>query len=75
MKKCILIYIAIAFLIMTELMGQPNLAIGEWKSYLPHTIGSYVTESDDRVFYVANQTLTRFNKSDLEQEYISTIDG
>src|SRR6056297_30193 len=75
MKKCILIYIAIAFLIMTELMGQPNLAIGEWKSYLPHTIGSYVTESDDRVFYVANQTLTRFNKSDLEQEFISTIDG
>jgi len=58
-----------------SLLTQKELAIGEWKSFLPHTRGSFVTESEDRIFYVADQTLTRFNKSDLSQSFLSTIDG
>jgi hypothetical protein len=75
MNKLLIALALIIYLCPFHSNGQEGLAIGEWKSFLPHTIGTYVTESEDRIFYVANQTLTRFNKSDLGQRYISTIDG
>jgi hypothetical protein len=58
-----------------SLSAQEQLAIGDWKSFLPHTRGFYVTETPDRIFYVSNQTLTRFDKSGLNPKFLSTIDG
>lgn len=72
----VICFLFVLFIIpQSDLAAQDELAIGDWRSFLPHTKGFYVTESEDRVFFVADQTLTRFNKSDLEQQFISTIEG
>ncbi len=75
MIRAICLSCLLFLVLQSNLSAQEDLAIGEWRSFLPHTVGSYVTETEDRIFYVANQTLTRFNKSDLQQQFISTIDG
>lgn len=75
MIRVILFFFVLFITSLSDLTAQEELTIGDWRSFLPHIRGTYVTESEDRVFYVADQTLTRFNKSDLEQQFISTIDG
>ncbi len=62
-------------LISTIFSAQTELAIGDWESFLPHLRGTYVTESEDYVYYVSDQTLTRFDKDTKIPRPISTIDG
>ncbi|NBC25118.1 MAG: hypothetical protein GVX78_05840, partial [Bacteroidetes bacterium] len=59
----------------TIFLAQTELAIGDWESFLPHIRGTYVTESEDYVYYVSDQTLTRFDKDTKTPKPISTIDG
>lgn len=75
MKPIVLILALLACIGMVHLSAQETLAIGDWKSFLPHSRGSYVTETQDKIFYVSDQTLTRFDKSGLNPKLLSTVDG
>ena len=72
--KNLLIIVFYSCLIIT-ISAQNDLPIGGWKSYLPANTGTYITESEDYVFYVSTKSLTRFDKQTLEPKFLSTIDG
>ena len=52
-----------------------NLAIGQWRSYLPYQSGRYVTQSDDKVFYATSWSILGLDKTDFSAEFISTVKG
>jgi hypothetical protein len=52
-----------------------QLAIGQWRSYLPLNTGRYVTQSPDRLFYAAEQSVLVIDKSEFSTDEISRIDG
>ncbi|NBB88335.1 MAG: hypothetical protein GVX96_00910 [Bacteroidetes bacterium] len=71
-RALLFIFICFPF---AAIFAQTELAIGEWASFLPHDKGTYVTESDDYIFYVSDQVLTRFDKETKTPKPISTLDG
>jgi len=57
------------------LTAQSNTAIGEWKSYFPYEAGTYVTQSDDFIYYATDQAIVTFDKEDLSIDFLTVTDG
>ncbi len=57
------------------LSAQNDLAIGEWKSYLPYQKSYHVTQSATEVFYLSDESIIAFNKQDESFRFLSTIEG
>jgi hypothetical protein len=51
------------------------LSIGQWKSQLPYNFGQAVTQSEDKIYYAANQSLVSIHKTDKTPQFYSRIDG
>lgn len=54
---------------------QQDLAIGQWKSYLPYEYGWSVTQSSNAIYYGTQWALLKINKEDLSLEYFSKVEG
>ena len=57
------------------LSAQNDLALGEWKSYLPYQKSYHVTQSATEVFYLSDESIIAFNKEDESFRFLSTIEG
>lgn len=71
-------FIFLLFLLHISALGfsQTNdLAIGQWRSHLPHTSGWYVTQSDAAIFYATEFSILRLDKQDGSVQFISTVNG
>ena len=73
MSKTGLLFIFIIFSFSVQ--SQSDIAIGQWKSYLPHNAASHVVQSDEKIIYATDQALFTIDKEDNSVEYISTVDG
>lgn len=67
----------ILFIIVGNLQmeAQSGLAIGQWRSHLPHILGQWVTQSEDKVFYATEWSIVSFDKTEFSTDYLSTVDG
>ncbi|MBT8189893.1 MAG: hypothetical protein KJO29_05650, partial [Bacteroidia bacterium] len=61
--------------LVTLLPGQSNIAIGEWKSYLPYNTGVNLTQSDEKIYYGTELSVMSIDKEDFSIEYISKVEG
>lgn len=52
-----------------------KLAIGQWRTHLPLRTGRFVTQSSEKVYYAAEQSILVINKTDFELEEISRVHG
>ncbi len=71
-KAILLLSFSIFFL---NIQAQDNAAIGEWRSYLPHTTGKYVTQTPSEVWFADEKSIVIFNKEDNSTEFIDKTDG
>ncbi len=55
--------------------SQLNQRIGEWKSYMAHSNGNFVTQSDQYVFFGTNGGIVQINKSTEEVNLITKVEG
>ncbi len=62
-------------LISFELFSQSNLALNEWKSYLPYQNVRKVVETDDRVLFATEWSILVHNPSDNSFDFLSKVDG
>lgn len=66
----------ISFLITNLCLAQTtDLAIGQWKSHLPFSSGTYVTQSDDEIFYATSQAVLKIDKTDFAIERLTKVEG
>ena len=59
----------------TVLPAQEDLAIGDWRSHLPYQTGSYVTQSEDAIYYAPKWSLVQLDKTEFAPRFLSKIDG
>lgn len=57
------------------LKAQTDLAIGQWKSYLPYPTANWVAQSDSKVYFAAEWSLAVLDKSDRSFQRISKVEG
>lgn len=57
------------------LQAQNVLPIGSWRSHLPYRIGSWVTQSEQTIYYATPQALLALDKQELSTRYITKVDG
>jgi hypothetical protein len=74
-KKYLILYIAILLVGLTGLSAQVDQAIGQWKAYLPYTIGRHVTQDPKFVYYAADFSLLAIDKSDNSVRRYSKVEG
>jgi hypothetical protein len=79
-KSSLLLFILLSAFGSPVLMAQSQadtskLAIGQWRSLLPLNTGRYVTQSADKLFYAAEQSIIILDKTELSTEEISREDG
>lgn len=55
--------------------SQTDLAIGQWREYLPYHVGSYVTQSQDKVYFATPYALLAVEKSDRALQRITKVEG
>jgi len=55
--------------------AQTDLAIGEWKSYLPYVNGNWVAQSDTKVYFATEWSLAILDKGDHSFQRISKVEG
>lgn len=65
-------YILLLFL-PVSLFGQNDLALGQWKSYLPYRKAVDVTQSTDRIFYATEWSVLAIDKEDFAAEFLSKV--
>jgi hypothetical protein len=74
--KLVLPLLVIGFLLSSAtLPAQTDIAIGEWKSYLPYVNGNWVTQSDSKVYFATEWSLAVLDKTDLSFQRISKVEG
>lgn len=73
MKKLIL---SLAILQLAFGLGAQNvLPLGKWQTHLPYTVGKYVTQSPNTVFYGTDFSILAIDKKDLSHYPISKTEG
>lgn len=58
-----------------NLVGQSQLAIGDWEVHLPFRAGQQLAHSDDKVYYASEFGLMSLDKQTFERNYITKVDG
>ncbi len=52
---------------------QNNLAIGQWKSFLPNVAGTSVTQSPDKIYYATKWSILSIDKEENSINFIDKI--
>ncbi|MGB3175109.1 MAG: hypothetical protein WBB12_14700, partial [Saprospiraceae bacterium] len=68
----ILIFI---FILPIQVWTQSDQRIGQWKSYMSHATGNFVTQSTDDIFFGTNGGLVIINKSNEEVRFVTKVEG
>ncbi len=68
----ILIFI---FILPIQVWAQSDQRIGQWKSYMSHATGNFVTQSTDDIFFGTNGGLVIINKSNEEVRFVTKVEG
>ncbi|MEM9992311.1 MAG: hypothetical protein AAF738_11150, partial [Bacteroidota bacterium] len=63
------------FPLLSTGFAQGDLALGQWKSYLPYQESVSVAQSADRIFYATPFGLLALDKADFAVEYFSKVKG
>lgn len=72
----LLLFIAALLLFLSPIVfGQNDQAIFQWKSYLPYTMGRYVTQSATSIYYASDYSVLEIDKEDDSVRRLSKIDG
>jgi hypothetical protein len=69
------ITIGILILLPAILFGQEDIAIGEWKAYVPFKESYDVAQSEDYLYSAAERGILKVAKSDLSIEKITKVEG
>lgn len=56
-------------------IGQQNMLIGSWKSYLPQQLGRKVVQTSDKIIYATPWNLISIDKQDLSADFIGKVEG
>ncbi len=52
-----------------------EVALGQWRSYLPYTKGTFVTQSNSTVYYAADFSLLAIDKAENSVERLTKVNG
>jgi hypothetical protein len=74
-KFHILVISALLFLLGGSVLISAQMAIGEWKSYLPYSQAAMLTGTADRIYCSTQTGLFYYNKADGSLHTITRIDG
>ncbi|MCB0706094.1 MAG: hypothetical protein KDC34_12315 [Saprospiraceae bacterium] len=74
MGKNILLAIGLSFL-CSPLVAQPDLALGQWNSYLPYRASKYITQSPNKIYFATDWSVLVRNKEDGYTERFSKVNG
>ena len=70
------VYKIVPFILFYQiLIGQSDLALGEWKSHLAYREGLTVTQSPENIIYGAESGIIVINKDDLSFSFLAKEDG
>lgn len=65
-----------SFILFTFAMNsQSNIAIGEWKSYLPYQKGVYITQNQNNIIYATDWSIFTINKEDGSKGFLTKVEG
>ncbi len=53
----------------------PSLVIGEWEQHLPWQRSTYVTQSNDKVYYATEWAVVEIDKVDRSTRFITKVEG
>jgi hypothetical protein len=56
-------------------LAQTDIAVGEWKSYLPYPTANWVAQSDTKVYFAAEWSLAVADKADRSFQRVSKVEG
>jgi ligand-binding sensor domain-containing protein len=76
MKKtypCLPLLFCLFFL--SNVSGQSDIAIGEWKSHLPFSNAVYVTQSDDKIYYATRFAVLEVDKEERSIRRMTKVEG
>ena len=71
----LLFFFLFSLLGLSAQIDTSTLAIGQWRSMLPLRTGRFVTQSSDKVYYAAEQSIMVIDKTDFSLEEISRVHG
>jgi len=55
--------------------GQSNIAINQWKSYLPYSEGVLVTQSEEKIIYASEWSIFTIDKEDFSIDFLTKVEG
>ncbi|RME99102.1 MAG: hypothetical protein D6772_08180, partial [Bacteroidetes bacterium] len=58
-----------------SLSAQNVLPIGSWRTHFPQRNGTYVTQSDDQIFFATTGAVMIIDKDEIAPRFISKVDG
>ncbi|MEO5583593.1 MAG: hypothetical protein ABIR66_12950, partial [Saprospiraceae bacterium] len=74
MIKLFSLYISLLFVCLAA-DAQSDVRIGQWKSYMSHSSGNYVTQSPEDVYFGTNGGIVTIHKSNEEISYLTKVEG
>jgi len=75
MGKKILSIFSVIFPVFNFLNAQTDIAIGQWKSHLPFGNGTYVTQSDSKIYYATDFAVLIIDKEEGSVERLTKVEG
>ena len=73
MKKFLLIIVL--FSLGFSSFAQSEIAINEWKSYLPYQNVRHIEETEDRILFATEWAIMSYNSDEENFEFLSKVDG
>lgn len=75
MRHIILFFFLLSLSSLMAQIDTSTLAIGQWRSHLPLRTGRFVTQSSEKVYYAAEQSVLAIDKADFSLQEISRVHG
>lgn len=63
------------FLNIPPTYAQQTLAVGQWDDFLPYKKGSWVTQSDDDIYFATEFSVMSLTKAELSPTFIGKLQG
>lgn len=73
MRNSLLSFIMLFYIGM--LHSQSEIAINQWKSYLPYNEGILLTQNDNKVIYASEWSIFTVDKEDFSIEFLTKVEG
>lgn len=65
----------LSFLIAFSVTAQDQVAIGQWRSYLPYNTAKYVTQNPTTIFYASDFSLLEIDKDENSAQRLTKVNG